>query len=168
MVEQRRPKLLIKLSSEAVQLLQPSDKPRVFPSQHLRFFRFQYNNLALNYSLKSLLYNTKMVGCVPYRPLYIYATSGRNLKSIRRIPQNQTFRFYLSLPVPRFPICQKTGDACPVRRGFGDLAFPQGEELIPHIDILLSSPGKHQTAWMMHFLFFGMSALPCQAVAYRE
>ena len=41
-------------------------------------------------------------------------------------------------------------NACPVRRDFGDLAFPQGEELIPHIDalcrILLSSPGGNQTA----------------------
>ena len=33
-------------------------------------------------------------------------------------------------------ICRNTGDACPVRRDFGDLAFPQGEELIPHIDAL--------------------------------
>ena len=50
-------------------------------------------------------------------------------------------------------------NACPVRRDFGDLAFPQGEELIPHIDalrrILLSSPGGNQTTsipfWMMPF-----------------
>ncbi len=44
----------------------------------------------------------------------------------------------------------------PVRRDFGDLAFPQGEELIPHIDalrrILLSSPRGNRTAWMMPFL----------------
>ena len=47
-------------------------------------------------------------------------------------------------------------NACPVRRDFGDLAFPQGEELIPHIDalrrILLSSPRGNRTAWMMPFL----------------
>ncbi len=46
-------------------------------------------------------------------------------------------------------ICRNTGDARPVRRDFGDLAFPQGEELIPHIDALrrmLSSPGGNQTA----------------------
>ena len=41
-------------------------------------------------------------------------------------------------------------NARPVRRDFGHLAFPQGEELIPHIDalcrILLSAPGGNQTA----------------------
>jgi hypothetical protein len=46
-------------------------------------------------------------------------------------------------------ICRNTGDACPVRRDFGDLAFPQGEELIHHIDvlrrILLSSPEGNRT-----------------------
>jgi hypothetical protein len=30
-----------------------------------------------------------------------------------------------------FPI-----SACPVRRDFGDLAFPQGKDFIPHIDAL--------------------------------
>ena len=51
----------------------------------------------------------------------------------------------------------------PVRRDFGDLAFPQGEKLISHIDILrrilLSSPGGNQTAsipsGMMPFPPFG-------------
>jgi hypothetical protein len=38
--------------------------------------------------------------------------------------------------LPDSPICRNAGDACPVRRNFGDLAFPQGEELIPHIDAL--------------------------------
>lgn len=107
----------------------------IFISLHF-FFRFQYNSLTLSYSLKSLFYNTKVLGCVPYRPLYIYATSGRNLKSIRRIPQNQTFKFYLSLLLPDSPFCRKTGDSCLVLSGCGDLAFPQSEELIPHIDIL--------------------------------
>ena len=46
-------------------------------------------------------------------------------------------------------------NACPVRRDFGDLAFPQGEELIPHIDILLSSPEGNRTVWMMPFPSFG-------------
>ena len=61
-----------------------------------------------------------MSGCVPYRPLYIYATTGRNLKSIRRIPQNQTFRFYLSCLVrlwrPRFSAGRGTYSPyrCPV------------------------------------------------------
>ena len=90
------------------------------------FFRFQYNNLALNYSLKSLFYNTKMVGCVPYIPLYIYATSGRILKSIRRIPQNQTFKFYLSLPAPRFPNLPEHRGCLPCLVGLwliGDMSF---------------------------------------------
>ena len=39
-------------------------------------------------------------------------------------------------PTPQFPYLPETGEACPVQRNFGDLAFPQGEELIPHIDIL--------------------------------
>ena len=51
----------------------------------------------------------------------------------------------------------------PVRRDFGDLAFPQGEELIPHIDILrrilLSAPGGNPIAsipsWIMPFPSFG-------------
>ena len=42
-----------------------------------------------------------------------------------------------------------------------NLAFAQGEELIPHIDvlrrILLSSPGGNQTIWMMPFPFFGFA-----------
>ena len=91
--------------------------------------------------------------------LSTFTTSGRNLKSIRRIHKIQTFKFYLSLLLPDSPFCQKAGDACPVRRDFGDLAFPQGEELIPHIDILrrilLSSPGGNQTIWMMLFPSFG-------------
>ena len=51
----------------------------------------------------------------------------------------------------------------PVRRSFGDLSFPQGEELIPHIDvlrrILLSSPRGNRTtsipSWRMAFPHFG-------------
>ncbi len=50
-------------------------------------------------------------------------------------------------PLPNLP---ETGDACPVRCDFGDLAFPQSEELIPHADILrrilLASPGGNRTS----------------------
>ena len=46
--------------------------------------------------------------------------------------------------------CRKAGYTCPVQRDFGNLAFPQGEELIPHIDalrcILLSSSGGNRIA----------------------
>ena len=71
--------------------------------------------------------------------------------------QKKTFPFTKLYLLPDSSICRNAGDACPVRRGFGDLAFPQGEELIPHIDvlrrILLSSPGGNRTAsspsWMM-------------------
>ena len=120
------------------------------------FFRFQHNSLALNYSLKSLLYNTKMAGCVPYRPLYIYATTSGNLKSIRRIPQNQTFRFYLSCLVrlwrPRFSAGR--GTYSPYRR-----SAPH-----PPWRIRLSAPGGNRTAWMMPFPSFGY--LPCTAMAF--
>ena len=38
-------------------------------------------------------------------------------------------------PSPPLPNLPETGDS-PVRRDFGDLTFVQGEELIPHIDVL--------------------------------
>ena len=50
--------------------------------------------------------------------------------------QKKTFPFTKLYLLPDSSICRNAGDACPVRRGFGDLAFPQGEKLIPHIDIL--------------------------------
>ena len=128
--------------------------------------------------------------------LSTFTTSGRNLKSIRRIHKIQTFKFYLSLLLPDSPFCQKAGDSCPVRRDFGNFAFPQGKELISHIDvlrrILLPSSRGNQTIWMVPFPAFGfpldgfllfllypfqnllfswkpwIPALPCQIVVYRR
>ena len=123
------------------------------------------------------------------------------------LPRNKSEQFTVSMQICLLtsPAKFHTGfhllslicrNACPVRRDFSDLAFPQGEELIPHIDalrrILLSSPGGNRTAsfpfWMMPlgcphdgsllFLLYpfqsscftgkpGMPALPCPAVGYR-
>ena len=72
----------------------------------------------------------------------------------RVLPSPLSIPFHVSHFLIEFP-----HQRSPVRRNFGDLAFAQGEELIPHIDTLLSSPGGNQTVWMMAFPFFG--CLPC-------
>ena len=126
------------------------------------FFRFQYNNLALNYSLKSLFYNTKMVGCVPYIPLYIYATSGRILKSIRRIPQNQTFKFYLSLPAPRFPNLpeRRRSPPCLVRLWLiGDMSFISFYAFASKLFCRFSTPTASSPASGMPLLAFPHASL---------
>ena len=111
-----------------------------------------------------------MAGCIPYSPLYIYATSGRNLKSIRRIPQNQTFRFYLSLPAPRFPNLPECQGCLPCPARLWQPRFSAGRGTYSPF----KCPAPHPVIFSRResdslddaFPVFWMPTLPCPAMAY--